>query len=287
MATNNYFRIRQNEQNLYQDLIAECIAANGFDLIYIPREMMKKDYLFGEDIRSRFSANYRIEAWCENYDGWKGEGEFLSKFGIEFRQGLNLIMSKKKFRQIIGEPHGINAPRAGDLLYIDFMDRIFEIKSAGDDNVGVPLFQLKQAPVYRIVSEMYVYNNDEFDTNESDLDILQNLNLDVVYLFGLSGSSGSFFTGELVTFNGATGIVVGWDSSSKKLEISQFNGTAVTGATMIGQNSGAHYYVNSFTVGNTYISGMGYGDNEDIELEKNIKKIIDFTEKDPFSEGKY
>ena len=103
MATNSYVRwwTDTNEQNLLQGLMTEAIKFHGFDLVYMPRSMRREDTLYNEDILSKFTSTYSIEAYLKNVTGWDGQGNFLSKFGLRVDDKMTLMISRERFDEII------------------------------------------------------------------------------------------------------------------------------------------------------------------------------------------
>lgn len=103
MATNSYVRWWNdtNEQNLLQSLMTETIKFHGFDLVYMPRSMRREDTLYNEDILSKFTATYSIEAYLKNVTGWDGQGDFLSKFGLRVDDKISVMISRERFDEII------------------------------------------------------------------------------------------------------------------------------------------------------------------------------------------
>ena len=76
MATNPYFsRYSDPEQNLIEDLTIESIKMYGHDMVYIVRETVSEDELFGEDTANDFSDGREIEMFVESVDGFEGDGE--------------------------------------------------------------------------------------------------------------------------------------------------------------------------------------------------------------------
>lgn len=103
MATNSYVRwwTDTNEQNLLQGLMTEAIKFYGIDLVYLPRSMRREDTLYNEDILSKFTATYSLEAYLKNVTGWDGQGNFLSKFGLRVDDKMTLMISRERFDEII------------------------------------------------------------------------------------------------------------------------------------------------------------------------------------------
>ena len=105
MAVNKYFNnfAYPREQDLVEDLVIESIKIYGHDMKYIPRTVIKRDNLFGEDTLSQFNSAADIEMYIKNVDGFEGEGDFLSKFGLEIRDQMTMTVARKRFDQIRSE----------------------------------------------------------------------------------------------------------------------------------------------------------------------------------------
>lgn len=102
MATNKYFQNFSygREQDLVEDLAIESIKIHGIECKYLPRTIVKNDSLYGEDVLSTFDDAAEVEMYVKNVEGFEGEGDFLSKFGLEIRDELTLTVAKKRFEQI-------------------------------------------------------------------------------------------------------------------------------------------------------------------------------------------
>lgn len=99
---NNYGFSR--EQDLLEDLILESIKIYGHDVKYLPRTIVKNDELFGEDILSTFDEAISVEVFLKSMEGFEGDGQFLSKFGLEIRDQIVLTIARKRFDQAITSP---------------------------------------------------------------------------------------------------------------------------------------------------------------------------------------
>ena len=98
MATSSYFRHNvRSEQNLYEDLIVESLKFYGQDIYYLPREVVHKDMIFNDEVLSRFQYAYRVEVYVENVEGFDGDGDLFSKFGVEIRDAATLVMSRRRW----------------------------------------------------------------------------------------------------------------------------------------------------------------------------------------------
>ena len=102
MALNPYFTNGINtEQNLIEDLVIEQIKMFGKDVYYIPRTLVKEDKIFGEDVLSKFESAWLIEVYITDIDGFRGDGDMYSKFGIRITDEIEFVMSRKRFSQAV------------------------------------------------------------------------------------------------------------------------------------------------------------------------------------------
>ena len=111
-----------------EDVIVESIEIMGHGVYYIPRESFDQgDMIFGEYSKSFFKKAYMIEAYLANVEGFEGDGDFFSKFGLEIRDSSNFIISRRSFTRNLPTTMR-HRPQEGDLIYVPVMHRIFEIK---------------------------------------------------------------------------------------------------------------------------------------------------------------
>lgn len=103
MPTNSYVHWWNdtNEQNLLQTLMTEAIQIHGFDVVYLPRSMRREDTLYNEDVLSLFTQTYPIEVYLKNVLGWEGQGDFLSKFGLQVDDKITVMISRERFDELI------------------------------------------------------------------------------------------------------------------------------------------------------------------------------------------
>jgi len=300
MARNPYFRDDSAQQDVIEDLTIETIKAMGRDMVYIPRTLVNKDELFGEDTISKFEDGYELEMYIQSVDGFEGEGDILSKFGIEIRDRMTLIVSKKRFDQTVGAYENSTRPKEGDLIYFPLSKSLFEINFVEHEN---PFYQAGKLYTYVLSCELFTYSQEEIDTGYSDIDTVEDEVKKFAVEFDMgtrisAGEYANFFEGETV-FQGtdldsatATAVVTDWDGSTTKLTVTNIVGTMTTGQNLKGAVSSAEYELTSSTtttliVPNDQQDTNSSGDNEDIELLRDQDDIFDFTETDPFSEGNY
>ncbi len=102
MATNKYFNnfAYAREQDLVEDLTIESIKIYGHNVKYLPKTVSGIDHLFGEDQLIKYQTAADVEMYVKNVEGFEGEGEFMSKFGVQLNDQLTLTVARKRFDQI-------------------------------------------------------------------------------------------------------------------------------------------------------------------------------------------
>lgn len=166
MATNFYFDHFQNrtEQNLIEDLTIEAIKMYGVDMIYMPRDTIERDDIFGEDIISKFDANYMLEMYVETVDGFEGGQDVLAKFGLQIVDQATFVVSKRRFEETV---FGKVRPMEGDLIYFPLSNSIFEVNHVEHEN---PFYQLGKLHTYKLTVELFTYSHEKFDTGFDEID---------------------------------------------------------------------------------------------------------------------
>jgi hypothetical protein len=308
MAINPYFKKYSGDASVIEELTIETIKAMGHDFIYIPRTLINVDEIFGEDTISKFDDGYELEMYIQNTDGFEGEGDILTKFGLEIRDRMTLVLSKSRFEEVVGIHEGeITKPREGDLVYFPLSKTLFEINFVEHEN---PFYQLGKLYTYVLTCEVFTYSQEDINTGISDIDNVEaerqyfmvNLELGnaittgaTAYyegekVFQISGSTGGTFSDATSTAN-----VIDWNAAGKTLGISNISGTLNTGVTdsIKGASSGVEYYITSRETTTVIIpqepnqTAEDSGDNEDFGFIADTENIFDFTDIDPFSEGNY
>ncbi len=183
MPTNFYINNFESspEQNLVHDLIIESIKFYGMDVHWIPRTTsLTSDQLFGEDSRSSFDAAYPIEMYIKNVEGFEGEGDFLSRFGLDIRDQITFTCAIRRFEELEAiEDHpvtGLRAltrPREGDLIYFPLNRKLFEIQFVEHESM---FYTAGTLPVYDLRCELFVYNNQSISTGIVEIDNIASAN---------------------------------------------------------------------------------------------------------------
>lgn len=233
MATNPYFKNQgyKPTQNLIEDLSEEAIKVSGIDVVYIIKTTDKVDQLFGDNQHGKLKNSFPIEMYMKNAKGFEGERDIVNKFGMEVKDNVTLIVSKKRFReesfklpQIAGRLYPMNRPIEGDLIYLPLAptsDNLYEIKFVENEDV---LYQQGDYYTFRIDCELFKYSMEDIQTGFSKIDDIKT---------------------ELVQEVDANGDgIIDYIIDKKKI-------------------------------------------NDNLQIQNEADDIIDFTEKDPFSEGNY
>lgn len=233
MATNPYFKNQgyKPTQNLIEDLAEEAIKVNGIDVVYIIKTTDKVDQLFGDNQHGKLKNSFPIEMYLKNAKGFEGERDIVNKFGMEVKDNVTLIVSKKRFReesfklpQLTGRLYPMNRPIEGDLIYLPLAqtsDNLYEIKFVENEDV---LYQQGDYYTFRLDCELYKYSMEDINTGFSKIDDIK-----------------SELVQEVDANNDG---IIDYIMDKKKI-------------------------------------------NDNAQIQTEADDIIDFTEKDPFSEGNY
>ena len=179
MATNFYFQSGNNigttnEQRLVEDLIIESLKIYGHDTYYLPRTLVNKDTIFDEDELSKFTQAYPVEMYLDNVNGYEGQGDIFTRFGLEVRDQATFVMAKRRWEDMVQTSGGTftqtTRPSEGDLIYFEKTKSLFEIKYVDFQN---PFYQLNQIYVYRLVCELFEYSSEDLDTGITTIDSLE------------------------------------------------------------------------------------------------------------------
>lgn len=170
---NLYFDTFNNyaEQSLIDDLVVETLAIYGHSVYYLPRELVKKDDIYGEDTLSTYRSAYEFDMYVKSYDSYEGDGTFLSKFNLEIRDQITFTVSRRVFgNEIAAQRPDIQRPREGDLVYSTMMKRIFVIKYV---NNSAFFYQMGSLQVWDVVCEVWEYSNERFETGVDEIDAIE------------------------------------------------------------------------------------------------------------------
>ena len=177
MARTTYFTHgTRNEQFLQQNLVEEYLKMFGMDILYCPRQIMISDGVFNEEVIGEFNDAYIIEAYLENFEGFQGGGDLLTKFGVAQTDEITMVISQQRFSDLISQfllldPNykAPERPQEGDLIFFPLTSNYFEIKFVEHEE---PYYQLGKGYVYKLKAELFEYSDEKGDLFDSDEDLV-------------------------------------------------------------------------------------------------------------------
>jgi hypothetical protein len=300
MPRNVYFSQGTNsEQRIYEDIIIEGLRIYGHDVYYLPRKIIKEDGIFNEASLSEFGSSYMIEAYVENVDGFEGEGDLLSKFGLEIRDQATLVISNKRWEQLVGRfQNPVEArPQEGDIIYFPLVNTLFEIKYVEQET---PFYQLQNLPVFKLKIEAFEYGNEAIDTGVEEIDAFESQ-------FGARTRLITSATTEFAVGDNVTQSQAGLTINGEIAELIGDNVTAPVGSIIdvtgisADDNSNSNFKVTNGSNGNLVNVASGavtpilsidtfepikasdtYQTDQSSEFEDIGNNFIDFSELNPF-----
>jgi len=295
MPTNHYFNPFPsgitNEQLLVEDLVIEALKIYSMDVYYLPRESRDQiDRLMGEDQLKSFGAAYTIEMYVENVMAAEGDGELISKFGLEIRDEMTLLLSRRRFKFTM--PF-LERPREGDLVYLPLTQSFFEITFVEHENNQAMFYTLGRGRggnvyVYALKLKQFVFSNEVIQVGVDEMDEKVNQSYQLTNLL-LSTGAGNFdvvnteivYQGSSLATATAFATAQVWNTGNNILSIALVNGLFSNTANVIGANSGAEWIMSSLDTDTPMEQQFEeLSDNKQIETESN--SLLDFDERNPF-----
>jgi hypothetical protein len=294
MATNFYFNPFPTsqitpEQLLVEDLVIEAMQMYGMDVFYLPRSSRDSvDFLFGEDTLKQYNTIFPLEMYMENITGMEGEQDFISKFGLEIRDEMTLLVSRRRFVATVPQTR----PNEGDLIYVPLLKNLFEITFVEHENQQTMFYTLGRGRggnvyVYALKLKQYVFSNEIISTGIAEIDDQVREYYPRTKISLAAGGTGKYINDEIV-YQGAnlayaTAQAIVYDfTPNTHLDIIRVQGTFASG-NVYGNTSSANW--NSITVDDTAYMNTAFEDIQDnARIESESDSIIDFSEVNPFGE---
>ena len=283
MPTNSYFTHgTSGEQNLVEELVIEQIKMFGQDVYYIPRVIVDEDPAFGEDSLSKFDDAYLIEAYLENVEGFGGDGDLFSKFGVRISDKVTFIISRTRFTSLVDDNTTLiqeGRPNEGDLIYFPLAQKLFQIQFVQYEQ---PFFQLGKIHTWGLECELYEYSDEDFDTGVDAIDQVERNFATTITLNFATGGTGTYTVGETIAggTSNVTAEVKSWDATTRQLQIYNRSGIFTIPETVTGQTSGAAHTTASYNTLNKTNSEF----DENSFFETQGDSILDFSQGNPFGE---
>jgi hypothetical protein len=287
MATSVYFNSFSpamiNEKRLLEDVLVESIQIMGHDCFYIPRDSYNgDDEIYGETINAKFTRAYTMEMYIANVEGYEGQGDFFSKFGLDIRDTSNFVIAARSFRKYV--PSNIAwRPREGDLVYVPVMQKMFEIKFVEEELLFFSIGN-RNPYIYELRCELFRFSDENIKTGVEEVDEVAFENSYTIEL-DLGAGTGNYNVGETV-YQGANlsasiarAVIIDYNPATKKMNLIDIVGTFATATQLVGDSSNARYTVTTTDTLGDYAFYDQY-DNKNLQTEGAL--FIDLSEINPF-----
>jgi hypothetical protein len=183
----------QPEQELYQDLLCQAVQMAGIEIYYIPRNIVNFDKIYETDDQSSYTNAIETICYLESIDGFGGQKDIFSKFGLEIRDQITVTIPKRIFDRTIKPISNSERPDEGDLIYFKLNQKCFQVKFTNNKEIFYPLGVL---PLYRLTCELFEYSNETFNTEISEIDSIQTLSSLNILDNVVQSDEGSILTDE-------------------------------------------------------------------------------------------
>ena len=207
MPTNVFFNHAvQTEQQLYEDLVVESLRIYGHNVYYLPRQVIEEDTILNEDVQSKFGDAYSVDLYLENVEGFEGEGDLMSKFGVQVRDQATFVISLRSWERFISLDQNLATsfrPNEGDLIYFPLSGGMFEIKFVEHED---PFYQVGKLFVFKMQCELFEYSQEDFDTGFGDIDQIEDEQAYSLQMTMASGNSKEYVANENLTKGGTVAV---------------------------------------------------------------------------------
>tara|TARA_Y100001935_G_scaffold176939_1_gene146394 strand:+ start:760 stop:1614 length:855 start_codon:yes stop_codon:yes gene_type:complete len=283
MPTNVFFNHAvQTEQHLYEDLVVEALRMYGHNVFYLPREIVEEDSILNEDVQSKFGDSYQVEMYIENTDGFEGEGDLMSKFGLQIRDQATFIISLRTWERFVSLDENLATsfrPNEGDLIYFPLSGSMFEIKFVEHED---PFYQVGKLFVFKLKCELFEYSQEDFDTGIGDIDLIEDEQAYTTVMSMGSGNGQNYVVNENITKGGTVvGEVVTWNNITSKLTVKDVTTTLAVNDVLVGATSTAQFTITSID-DRMVFSNDAAAQNKDFEDQDS--NYLDLSEVNPFGE---
>jgi len=283
MPTNVFFNHAvQTEQQLYEDLVVESLRIYGHETYYLPRQVIEEDTILNEDVQSKFGDAYSVEMYIENAEGFEGEGDLMSKFGVQVRDQATFVISLRSWERFISLDSNLATsfrPNEGDLVYFPLSGSMFEIKFVEHED---PFYQVGKLFVFKLRCELFEYSQEDFDTGIGDIDVIEDEQAYSLSMTMGSGNSKDYVANEAIKI-GSTIVAeaVSWNQPTSKLLAKDITTTLEVNDVLVGAVSGASFTITSIDDRMTFSNDAAA---QNLDFESKDSSYLDLSETNPFGE---
>ena len=114
------------------------------------------------------------DRYVNTFEGYGGQGDIMTKFGVSLRDELTVTISKERFEDFISpfleadEDYELaSRPREGDIIFFPLGARLFEVKFVEHED---PFYQLGKNYVYQLKCELFECEDEVIDTGIDIID---------------------------------------------------------------------------------------------------------------------
>lgn len=263
------------EQRLIEDLVTESISIYGLGCGYMAKTFSSDGYddLYTEDDLASFEQVTDTVMYIRSVDGFSGEGDFLSKFGLEIRDQMTICISRRHFSESVEQEQSISRPREGDLVFLPLNNRMYEVKFVEHEPV---FYQMGALQFWEVRCELFEYSNQRFNTGVSEIDDMQTrYSLDI-------GQDTELATEDNTPLFTEDGYRLYTEAPNAGGDDETYNIMSENGLYSILLEDGYQILTEDQQ---TQVDFDEETFAENVFLEQEADEIIDFSDMDPFSEG--
>tara|TARA_Y100001938_G_C7980036_1_gene373920 strand:- start:57 stop:923 length:867 start_codon:yes stop_codon:yes gene_type:complete len=273
------------EKRLYEDLIIEQLKVFGNDVYYMPRENISQDDILG-NTTDKFTDAYSIEMYVEDVNGFAGQGDLIGKFGLEIRDELTFVVSRRQFEILVDNPSNtlnINRPKEGDIIWMPLFKKFWQVDYVEDED---PMYQINDLPIFKLKCSAWEYSSESVETGVLEIDekldaITQDVLENQITLESGTTSSGSLLseniTGEIRALLSEAGDTIVDETDSDNIILED-------------DPNYLEYIILEDAVTENMASDTNYGDNKSFDAAAGLddfdsdNDIFDFSERNPFGD---
>ena len=273
------------EKRLYEDLIIEQLKVFGNDVYYMPRENISQDDILG-NTTDKFTDAYSIEMYVEDVNGFAGQGDLIGKFGLEIRDELTFVVSRRQFEILVDNPSNtlnINRPKEGDIIWMPLFKKFWQVDFVEDED---PMYQINDLPIFKLKCSAWEYSSESVETGVLEIDekldaITQDVLENQITLESGTTSSGSLLseniTGEIRALLSEAGDTIVDETDSDNIILED-------------DPNYLEYIILEDAVTENLASDTKYGDNKSFDAAAGLddfdsdNDIFDFSERNPFGD---
>jgi hypothetical protein len=273
------------EKRLYEDLIIEQLKVFGNDVYYMPRENISQDDILG-NTTDKFTDAYSIEMYVEDVNGFAGQGDLIGKFGLEIRDELTFVVSRRQFEILVDNPSNtlnINRPKEGDIIWMPLFKKFWQVDFVEDED---PMYQINDLPIFKLKCSAWEYSSESVETGVLDIDEkLDTITQDVLEN-QITLESGTTSSGALLSEN-ITGDIQALLSEAGDTIVDETDSDNII---LEDDPNYLEYIILEDAVTENMASDTNYGDNKSFDAAAGLddfdsdNDIFDFSERNPFGD---